>query len=564
MKCLVLLSLLFETIVASDGEFCFPSDFLFGSATAAYQVEGGWNETGREPSIWDAYCREHEQVECANVADDMLHRYRSDIQLMRQMGLDTFRFSISWSRVMKWNETSKQMEKNQPGLKFYHHLIQNLRENKIEPIVTMYHWDLPLKLHTELNGWLNPNITSHFLQYASLLYQEYGHHVKYWATFNEPWSFVTGGYGYGNHAPGLSNSTENVYHVAHHVLLSHAKAVQAFRQAREEGTVRRDGQISIVLNCDYAYPLDPTDPSDIAAANRTLEYTLGWFLKPIVYGDYPSVMKQRTGSRLPKFTPEESQALKHSYDDVLMLNHYSSKVVTSCDSTQSKKSCDLTPGWDTDLGIDDSRFPNEARLSSTTNGERNCKWFSGYPKGYYQVIKWTHLHDVQAKILLTENGWCGNATIENMDQLWYYHTYLHQVVKAIHDGIPIIGYTAWSFLDNYEWGSFNPRFGLFYVDYPSQTGSKDGYSPKDEDLTRIPRPAAHLIAQVAQTKCLPSLSTSYRLFSTRKQSHYGMFWIAIGLGIAMALYIERRRFLNVYTHLRNRFSNRQYSSLPTE
>ena len=159
-----------------------------------------------------------------------------------------------------------------------------------------------------------------------------------------------------------------------------------------------------------------------------------------------------------------------------------------------------------DLAIDSSRFPEGARLSDTNKaGERNCVWFSGYPAGYLKTIRWMHARDTSADILLTENGWCGNATIENADQLWYFQTYLEQVYNAIQEGIPIIGYTAWSLMDNYEWGSYQPRFGLFYVDFPKQAGSHKGYVPEKEDLKRIPRPAAHFIAHVAQSNCLHAM-----------------------------------------------------------
>ncbi|TYZ61485.1 hypothetical protein PybrP1_008948 [[Pythium] brassicae (nom. inval.)] len=365
---------------AESGKRCFPDGFLFGSATAAYQVEGAWDEGGRTPSIWDDFCREKPGLECANVADDFYHRYRDDIKLMVDAGLDTFRFSISWSRVMNWDAAAKKMKPNAPGIAFYHALVDELNRSNVKPIVTLYHWDLPSELHTQVQpqGWLNPAIADHFLEYAELMFAEFGPKIDLWSTFNEPWTFV----------------------------------------------------------------------------------------------------------------------------------------VTDCSSPASKVKCrKQSSGWERDLGIDETRPPPGARLSSLNDlGKHNCAWFTGYSPGYLETIKWMHAHDPKADILLTENGWCGNETIDNLDQLWYYQTYIGEVHTAITElKIPVIGYSAWSFLDNYEWGSFKPRFGLYYVNFTAATGSKDEPTPKATDLARIPRVAAKWYAQVAKTKCLdgfeiPSLS----------------------------------------------------------
>jgi beta-glucosidase/6-phospho-beta-glucosidase/beta-galactosidase len=494
------------TAAADDSARCFPADFMFGSATAAYQVEGAWNEGGRTPSVWDEFCREREDVACANVADDFYHRYRSDLALMQSSGLSSFRFSVSWSRLMNYDAETKRMKANPEGVAFYHALLDEIRARGMEPVLTLYHWDLPVELHHELSppGWLNEQIVDHFVAYASLAFAEFGAKVKFWTTFNEPLTFTVAGYGTGASAPGLTNSTTNVYTSAHYVLLSHATAVRKFRELKTEGEIRQDARIGIVTNCDFAYPLDPTSERDIATAERKMQYDLGWYIHPIVTGDYPEIMKQRGGDRLPKFTPEQSALLKGSYD-LLMLNHYSSKLVTDCDSPTSNTPCDkLSMGWEQDKGVDDSRLPAGARPASrNSEGKLNCAWFCGYPPGYYDTIKWLHSQDPSADILLTENGWCGNDQVDNPDQLWYFQEYLQRVYRAVvEDHIPIIGYTAWSFLDNYEWGSFEPRFGLYYVNFTAQTGSKLGYTPKDTDLERLPRPAATWFAGVAQSKCL--------------------------------------------------------------
>jgi beta-glucosidase/6-phospho-beta-glucosidase/beta-galactosidase len=535
---------------------CFPDDFLFGSATASYQVEGGWNETGRTPSIWDDFCRANENIQCANVADDFLHRYKEDIDLMVETGLDSFRFSISWSRVMNWDAAATRMKPNAAGIAFYHDLVDTLLAKRILPILTLYHWDLPSELHTQLSpqGWLNRDIVGHFVDYADLMFREFGHKVDLWTTFNEPTSFVVSGYGNGKHAPSLPQSDTNTYTVAHNVLLSHGYAVQRFRQLKENATVQDTARIGIVLVTDYSYPLDPSNDADVEAARRKMDFTLGWFLHPVVYGKYPKIMRTRVGDRLPTYSDEEALVMKGSYD-VFMLNHYHSRSVTDCSSAASAAKCEqLSLGWERDHGCDDSHHPAGSRRSSKgPDGEYLCTWSSAYPKGYLDTIRWLHNHDTDAPILLTENGWCGDESLDNADQNWFFAQYIEQVHKAVtEENIPILGYTAWSFMDNYEWGSFKPRFGLYFVNFTAQTGSKEGYVPKPSDLARIPRKAARWYAQLAKTKCMdvvPDADASVLDDAKAKTTARGslsfsivavVLLVAVAL-IASALAVRRRR-----------------------
>lgn len=539
--------------VEASSSSCFADDFLIGSATASYQVEGGWNETGRTPSIWDTFCQEDPDRACAKVADDFLHRYQEDVDRMSDMGLQSFRFSVSWSRVMTWNGTN--MVPNPEGMAFYHDLIRALSEKSIEPLLTMYHWDLPMALHENLDppGWLSSEIVTHFGEYAAYLYDELGGKIRYWATFNEPWTFSVVGYGSGGHAPGMNNSDTNTYAVAHHTLLSHAVVVEDLRERRRRGAVREDAKIGIVLNCDASLPLDPDDPDDVAAAERGTQFALGWFLDPIVSGDYPAVMRERAGDRLPTFTPEQSALVRGSYD-LFMLNHYGTHAVTSCDSDASLVPCDkLDPGWARDMGNDGSRFPDGTVPSSpNAKGVTNCGWFGAYPKGYLAVIRWMHQKDPDAHILLTENGFCGNATVDNEDQLWYYQSYLAEVAKGVNEeNLPIVGYTAWSLVDNYEWGSYEPRFGLFYVDYPPEVGSHEGYTPTDADLKRVPRPAADFVSRVAKTRCVSPDDQKQQEESSKKLSFGTRVWnwtvrfffvgVAVVIGTVVGTYVKNLR-----------------------
>ncbi|KAG6945884.1 hypothetical protein JG688_00016324 [Phytophthora aleatoria] len=562
--CLGLLSCISWSIAASEAR-CFPSDFLFGTATAAFQVEGAWNVSGREPSIWDDYCRSQPDLQCADVADDFFHRYSEDVQRMSDMGLSSFRFSISWSRVMHWDAENRKMVPNPQGVAFYHALLDDLQAKGLQAIVTLYHFDLPSTLQTQLepNGWLNPDIVTHFEDFAALAFNEYGHKVKYWATFNEPLTFISGGYGSCDAAPGgMKPSDTNTYTVAHNVLRSHARAVALFRKLKhgEHNVVDTGARIGIVLSAEYGYPVNKSNALDVAAVERKMQFDLGWFLMPLVTGDYPEIMRERVGERLPRFTAEEAALVKGSYD-VLMLNHYYSRVVTNCDSVRSEISCDELPlGHARDRGIDDTRAPNGARAPPVSSPE--CSWLSGYPDGYLATIKWLHAKDPTAEILLTENGWCGDDQVDNWTQLWYFQAYVEQVYKAVvEEKIPVIGYTAWSFLDNNEWGSYKPRFGLHYVNYTKNASS---------ELARIPRPAAKWFAHLSTTKCLDgwNLETvqmntdeEQEATATREELHYpeaggngvGVPWslsevillVVVGLVVLGAITCEAMRELRL-------------------
>ncbi|KAE9038246.1 hypothetical protein PR003_g5993 [Phytophthora rubi] len=529
---------------AAAEERCFAKDFMFGSATASYQVEGAYMDVGRTSSIWDDFCRQRPGLDCANVADDFFHRYPSDLKMMADDGLQSFRFSVSWSRVMTWNPATRRMMPNPPGIAFYHDLIDEMAKNKLVPILTIYHWDLPSALQTELSpaGWLSEDIVRHYVDFATLMFQEFGDKLDYWTTFNEPYSFVTQGYGTGVHAPGFTGSENNTYIVTHNLLRAHALAVQKFREFRDAGIVRPTARIGIVLVAHMMFPLDPANPKDVAAAERALQFDYGWFLQPLISGDYPAVMREVVGDRLPRFSKQEAEIIKGSYD-LFMINHYASKSVTDCDSPTSKRNCDqLTLGWEKDKGVDDTRAPEGSRLSSKDrHGNHNCGWFTAYPPGYLALMKWVSAHDPSADVLLTENGWCGNDEVDNQDQMWYYENYMEQVYKAVtEENIKVIGYTAWSYLDNYEWGSFEPRFGLYYVNFTSQTGSKDYVSAKPTELERIPRPAAKWFSKLAKTKCTPSASDAVAASapSASSSSTGGLsIWSIVGIVVLAAAVI---------------------------
>jgi len=463
---------------------CFPKGFKWAVATAAYQVEGAVAEGGRTPSIWDTFCKSKEGMACADRGNDMYHMYKDDIRMMKELKVGYYRFSFAWSRVMKWDANQSKAVANPEGVQFYTDLIHELRRNHLEPLVTLYHWDMPMFLEDEIGGWLGDDIADHFADYSKVCFTYFGQLVPMWFTMNEPWTFAYLGYGPGAHAPGKDNSDTNTYKAAHNVLLAHGKSVQLYRKMREEGKVMSRGEISIVLNADFGIPAEPGNKEDETAAEAYVQYVLDWFLHPIMRGTYPPHMITRAGANLPTFTEEQKKMIMGTLDDnVLGLNHYTTKLITECDSERSLTPCaNLSKGWAADLHVDSSAHPADARKSP------KCVWHAGWPKGYGMLMDYVHKNYPEVKILLTESGWCGDKIIDDLDQLWYYKTYVAEVLAALKRGIPVLGYTAWSVMDNYEWGSFNERFGLWYVDF--------------ETLERVPKTASFWFSKVVENNCL--------------------------------------------------------------
>ena len=305
-----------------------PRPFVWGVATAAYQIEGAVTDDGRGPSIWDTFSAlpgKTSKGDTGKIADGSYYRIKEDVQLLKNMGLKSYRFSISWSRILP----TGQLPINQAGVDHYNALLDELERQDIEALVTLYHWDLPLYLEEKYGGWLSPEIRKDFTTYADICFAAFGDRVKMWTTINEPWTFCLFGYVTGSFAPGRcsdrekcleGNSSIEGYVAAHNVLNSHASAVQLYRTKYQK---LQKGKIGIVLNQDWAEPLTQ-HPLDIIAANRKNEFTMGWFADPLVYGKYPDSMINLVGDRLPKFTVEERKRLVGSYD-YFAFNHYSTK-----------------------------------------------------------------------------------------------------------------------------------------------------------------------------------------------------------------------------------------------
>ncbi|VGO19254.1 GH1 family beta-glucosidase [Pontiella sulfatireligans] len=432
----------------------FPENFVWGAATASYQVEGAVREGGRAPSIWDAMCQTPGKImngDTGDVACDHYHRIEEDVKLMKDIGLTAYRFSIAWPRI----QPDGQGEANPAGIAFYNRLIDCLLENGIQPWVTLYHWDLPLALQIEHDGWLNRDIVDRFSVYARICFENFGDRVKNWITLNEPWCSAVLGHGCGVHAPGRVSNTEP-YIAAHHLILSHAKAVEIYRSEFSG----QHGMIGLVNNCDYRYPLTESD-ADKAAAERSMEFFLAWFADPVWKGDYPAVMRERVGDRLPIFSDEERTMVLGS-SDFFGLNHYTTMLA----SEPNEKPHDASVAGNG--GIFDDQH---VRLDVDPTWEQTHMGWSIVPEGCRELLKWIDARYGHPIIYITENG-CAldepdhDTGINDTARVDFHDRYLRECRNAIGQGVDLRGYFTWSLMDNFEWSfGYGRRFGLVRIDY---------------------------------------------------------------------------------------------------
>ncbi|CAN0929447.1 Beta-glucosidase 40 [Linum grandiflorum] len=305
----------------------FPKGFAFGTASAAFQYEGAVEADGRGATIWDTYSHTVGKIldfSNADVAVDQYHRFDDDIKLMKDIGLDAYRFSISWTRIFP----NGSGHLNQGGVDHYNKFIDALLANGIEPYVTLYHWDLPQALYDRYTGWLDPQIVQDYVEYAETCFEKFGDRVKHWITFNEPHTFAVQGYDSGIAAPGREgDSHTEPYIVAHHTILAHATAADIYRRKYKPA---QKGILGVSFDVVWFEP-GSSSPSDVDAAQRAQDFQLGWFLDPMMFGDYPSSMRSRVGNRLPKFSDSDVSLVKGSLDFV-GINHYTTYYATNSSS----------------------------------------------------------------------------------------------------------------------------------------------------------------------------------------------------------------------------------------
>jgi beta-glucosidase len=420
----------------------FPNDFLWGVATASYQIEGAAQEDGRGECIWTRFSHTPGKVkrgDTGDVACNHYELYKEDVALMKQIGVDAYRFSLSWPRVLPRGEG----EINESGLDFYSRLVDELLAEGITPWATLYHWDLPQALQDK-GGWANPDSVKWFTDYANIVTSALGDRIKHWITFNEPWCTAFLGHDIGIHAPGIHNRNM-AYKVAHHLLLSHGEVVPIIR-ANSSGA-----KAGITLNLAPAEPASD-DPRDIHVANRADAYQNTWFLDPVFKGKYPEFGVKEFA---PFLDGIDLDAVKVAAvpTDFLGINYYMRFIYAH-----------------------DPQRPGESRNVFPADAQFTDMGWEIYPDGLRQTLVRVRDEYAPAEIYVTENGAAfpepdtvNGDVLEDPDRVAFLRGYFGAAEQAIAEGVPLRGYFVWSFLDNFEWAEgYTKRFGIVHVDYQSQ------------------------------------------------------------------------------------------------
>jgi beta-glucosidase len=439
----------------------FPAGFLWGAATAAYQIEGAATEGGRTPSIWDTFSHTPGKVvagDTGDVACDHYHRYDEDLDLLAELGLSSYRLSLSWSRIQPHGRGPANPE----GVDFYQRLVDGLLERGILPWVTLYHWDLPQELE-DAGGWPNRDTAARFAEYAQLVHGALGDRVRHFTTFNEPWCSAFLGYGSGDHAPGRTEPGASVA-AAHHLMLAHGQAVQALRAAGG------DSALGITLNL-YAVSPATDSAGDADAARRIDGLSNRIFLDPILRGSYPEDVVADL-AKVSDFSHvrDGDLAVISTPMDFLGINYYSRHVVTTPDP--QAQPVDGKPAYwrkpSCYPGSEHVEFGNRG-LPVTAMG-----WEIDAP-GLVETLVRVHKEYTELPLYVTENGAAfddapgADGEVDDAPRVDYFDQHLRACHEAINLGVPLRGYFAWSLLDNFEWAwGYSKRFGMVYVDYPTQ------------------------------------------------------------------------------------------------
>ena len=425
-----------------DKKLVFPKGFIWGAATASYQVEGAWDEDGKGESIWDRFSHTPGKVDngdTGDVACDHYHRWRDDVVMMKELGLKAYRFSVAWPRILP----DGRGEVNQTGLDFYNQLVDALLEVGIEPFVTLYHWDLPQILQDE-GGWPVRGIVDAFTDYADVVSRALGDRVQKWITLNEPWVSAFVGYSMGRHAPGHTSEDEAIT-ASHHLLLSHGRAVPVIRANCP------DASVGITLNLS---PQEPASPSvaDRKASTWVDGYINRFFLDPLVGRGYPQDMVSSFGNAMEFVEPGDLDSIAVPVD-FLGVNYYSRGIARSDEVSEEE---------------------NEPRTVFRGDEITEMDW-EVYPPGIYKILGRLHFDYAFPVLYITENGAAfvdevgPDGHVDDPARLSYIKRHLAMIHKAIQIGVPVKGYFVWSLMDNFEWAfGYSKRFGIVSVDYQSQ------------------------------------------------------------------------------------------------
>ncbi|XP_010943554.1 beta-glucosidase 12 isoform X2 [Elaeis guineensis] len=438
---LLLLLAILKNAAASLDRSSFPPDFIFGTSSSAYQYEGGARDGGRGPSIWDAFAHKHPDGSLSG-------------------GI------------------------NREGIMYYNNLIDKLISNGVQPFVTLFHFDTPQALEEKYGGFLSHHIIQDFKVYAEICFREFGNRVKNWITVNEPWIFCITGYERGTHPPGrcspwekgkcdVGDSGTEPYMACHHMLLAHAAVVQVYKDKYQ---ATQNGQIGIILISHWFVPLSDSK-SDKDAANRALDFMLGWFMDPLTRGDYPSSMRTLVRKRLPKFRKQQSRMLNGSFD-FIGINYYTAQYVSKLPISKN-----VSVSYDTDMQVQMTEMRNGIQIGPKAASD----WLYIYPRGIGDLLLHLKAKYNNPIIYITENGVDElnnkSASLEEAlkddTRINFHSEHLLNVLRAIRRGANVRGYFAWSLLDNFEWTEgYTVRFGIIFVDF-------------EDGLKRHPKSSAH-------------------------------------------------------------------------
>ncbi|CAH2231810.1 jg3612, partial [Pararge aegeria aegeria] len=467
----------------------FPDDFLFGTATASYQIEGAWNADDKGENIWDrvthtnpGYITDRSN---GDISTDSYTNYKRDVEMMRQLGVNAYRFSLSWSRILP-NGLTNRISK--AGLTFYNNYIDEMVKYNITPIATLYHWDLPQKLQ-DLGGFMNPLFVEWFEDYARVAFENFGDRVKHWITFNEPREICFEGYGADAKAPVVNRTDIGTYVCAKNLVLANANAYYAYVN---DFKPEQGGVCGITISINWFGPLTNSS-DDLLAAEVKRQAEWGLYAEPIfsANGGFPpefsEIVAKKSAeqgyrrSRMPEFTDEEREFVRGSAD-FFGVNHYTGCLVSA---TQYKRVYPVPSLYD-DAGVGLYVPPEWPKSASY--------WLTLSPNSLYNVL--THLHKKYngPTIYVTENGWSGspaNGYYIDDGRVTYYRALLNDALDAMEAGVHLRGYMAWSLMDNFEWNQgYLERFGLYEVDFESETRE------------RRPRKSAFVYKQIVKTRVI--------------------------------------------------------------
>jgi beta-glucosidase len=424
----------------------FPEGFMWGVATSAYQIEGSPDADGKGASIWDTFTHQPGRIDgggTGDVACDHYRRWREDVHLLAELGMNSYRFSISWPRLYPNGRGPVEPR----GLNHYHQLIDALVERGIVPIVTLYHWDLPQSLEDE-GGWLSRDTVERFGEYAATCFDAYGDRVRWWCTINEPWIIGLLGYLHGLHAPGIKDDVRGEGTAFHHTLLAHGRAMQALRASG------RDGNAGIAFCLAPHYPASES-AADNKAAQLSDGYVNRWFLDPVLRGSYPDDMRAVWEEQLGEleFVHDRDLETIATPSDFIGVNYYSRRVIRAVPRARPWPWEVVSGGAPTTEGGTEGVPMTEAGTEIT-------------PHAFTELLVRLHDDYGDLPILITENGAVFKEPVHDEQRVRFLHDHLAALHEAIRAGVPVVGYCHWSFMDNFEWAlGYAQRFGLVHVDY---------------------------------------------------------------------------------------------------